>query len=167
MKISIESKDLMSDFPEITDKEICINKLLSFCKSTQLKKRIKELFIEYDTIHSGYYYVEKTCNGKFQVVDKRPAIQQQIMKIINRLPWSVGEMVNVKNEKNIETVLEMESIIKKDELDVDFEYSADDMKYIQDTILEKLGHEVVLDFKFVEDMLEISDNCIGELYIKD
>ena len=89
------------------------------------------------------------------------------MKIINRLPWSVGEMVNVKNEKNIETVLEMESIIKKDELDVDFEYSADDMKYIQDTILEKLGHEVVLDFKFVEDMLEISDNCIGELYIKD
>lgn len=174
MKLYIDTDlDKISDhtlerLKRFSGKKFTYDELIRLVKNRRFKNKLSNLLDEYDKLYFGEIIFENLGNGKWKIIDKTPNVYRHIIHIVNKLPWPIGDIVDIRAEKLIETVLSIDSEIMQRELEItDYEYSDDDMNYFKDKIEKKYGHELKISFDLIYDLLVIIDECIGDLYFRE
>ncbi|QEN07334.1 hypothetical protein EXM22_04775 [Oceanispirochaeta crateris] len=138
--------------------------ILNFILDSKYRSILKMLMDNNDEIFLHFIELEKISQTHWKMINSHPEYMQDLISLINNLPWDLDEKTIKIDQKFISTLINQKSKITSYGDDLD-SFSENDIKWITEHVCNDYGQTIIMNFNSISAVLVVLDQAVINLYV--
>jgi hypothetical protein len=138
------------------------DKILKLLKDTKCRSILKKLMVNYDEIILDFIELQKIDQTHWQLTDNQHEYMQELIRLINNLPWDIDDNPFKINKDFISTIIDQRNKITSYGDDLG-SFSENDLDWITENVYHNYGKLIDINFNSIKEIISIIDNAVIKL----